>query len=197
MKTPDEIKKRLEEFRQELLEKDGQAIKTTTPNMVLFEERVTLEGGIEAFKWTLEESNTLLNQKKNSLIMKNEVKENGILIALFMGAEYCNDNTKEFPNGYYMHDEFDELEPKDWRFHYSWSWLMPVVDEIETIDDFRFDIQIQNDRCTIFDTGVKHLTYDEPKIILNIMLVGEKIIAVYKAVINFIKWYNKQKKNEK
>jgi len=125
--------------------------------------------------------------------MKKEIKENGILIALFMGAEYYNDDTKEFPSGYYMHNEFEGLEPKDWCFHYSWNWLMPVVDKIETIEDFRFDIQIQNDKCIIFDTTVIHPTYNEPRIIVSIILAGEKIIAVYEAVIEFIKLYNNEK----
>ncbi len=61
MKTPDEIKKRLEEFREDLFKKDKRAMEAKTPNNHLFEAMITLEGGINALKWALEESDTLLN----------------------------------------------------------------------------------------------------------------------------------------
>ena len=67
MKTPEEIRKKLDEFREDLFKKDiifRDAIATGNigESTTIFEAMVTLEGGIEAFKWALEES-ALLDKK--------------------------------------------------------------------------------------------------------------------------------------
>jgi len=67
MKTPEEIRKKLDEFREKRLEKDKKLKYATEfggdldQTSKLFESLLILEGNIEAFKWALEESNTLLN----------------------------------------------------------------------------------------------------------------------------------------
>lgn len=131
-------------------------------------------------------------------IMK-ERTENNKLIAEFMGC-HLSEKLGGFGHSrkYWFHPnkiEWDHriCEEFELQYHKSWDWLMPVVDEIETMEDFRFDMQIQNDRCTIFDMNVTHPTYDEPQLIINVMLVGEKIIAVYEAVVEFIKMCGDEK----
>lgn len=62
--------------------------------------------------------------------------------------------------------------------------LMPVVEKIEAIDNDDLIIEIRFRLC--------HIEYDEFGI-RN--FVGEtKIQSVYKAVVEFIKWYNTQSK---
>lgn len=119
--------------------------------------------------------------------MNDKNKENGILIALFMGAEYVNDAPEDFPNGYYM-DKNLPLEPEDWFFHSHWDWLMPVVEKIETIVD-TFVIE-----TTTYENKDKDYVVHCSKI-NRLVSHTSKIEVVYNAVINFIKWYNNEKEN--
>lgn len=74
----------------------------------------------------------------------------------------------------------------DAKFHSSWDWLMPVVEKIE---DMKFgegttSVNVNFKQCTIEADGGLILISD---------IGGEsKLIAVYEAVIKFIKWYNER-----
>jgi hypothetical protein len=63
----------------------------------------------------------------------------------------------------------------------DWNWLMPVVEKIESIN---YKVVIQNNSCSI-----------EMIILDDIFCQSEnsKIEAVYKACVELIKWYNRQK----
>ena len=37
------------------------------------------------------------------------------------------------------------------KFHKSWDWLMPVVEKIENLEDYRFDIIIRQETVIILD----------------------------------------------
>jgi len=70
------------------------------------------------------------------------------------------------------------------QYKYSWDWLMPVVEKIEGLRDskgnaYRFSI----DMCNAQIEGA------------NIEILGGafKLDTTYKAVVEFIKWYNEQK----
>ena len=68
--------------------------------------------------------------------MTPEELEGNITIGKFIGMEYVNDAPKDYPNGYYCspNEDFDlPYEPKDWLFHISFNWLMPVIDKIGDI----------------------------------------------------------------
>lgn len=98
-------------------------------------------------------------------------EEKNRLIAEFMGMQYTQigwyDN-EEFLNLSYTKDNtFDEL-----LFHTSWDWLMPVVDAIYNTD---IDEQATNE--------IGDITH---------ALLDVNINAVHEAVVNFIKFYNKQ-----
>lgn len=74
-------------------------------------------------------------------------------------------------------------------FDSSWDWLMPVVEKIEYMLHDDIVITIEYKTCVIpvvagtFATGG-----------FDISVVGStKLDACYKAVVEFIKWYNKQK----
>lgn len=69
------------------------------------------------------------------------------------------------------------------KYHSSWAWLMPVVEKIENIEGLRFIIE--GNRVMIssgeyfWNSGSTQET---------------KLTMTYWAVIEFIKWYNKNKK---
>jgi len=85
------------------------------------------------------------------------------LIAEFMGVEYTD----------FRHDDYDT----------SWGWLMPVAEKIQDMRDYM--VRITKCHCDI-------LKLRSNKTI--VMEHGESTQkAVYKAVVEFIKWYNKNK----
>ena len=114
------------------------------------------------------------------------MKENK-LIAEFMGFTheknigwYDNDMLMS-QNVYDSQDGncFDEL-----LFHTSWDWLMPVVEKIEGLRD-------ENGNAYRFTIDMCNAQIEET----NIEILGGafKIDTTYKAVVEFIKQYNKQK----
>ena len=106
-------------------------------------------------------------------------QENNKLIAEFMGIE-------SYPNrGYtmFIFEEDNHRTDIDLHYHTSWNWLMPVIEKINTMDDYRFSVQIHHCLTDICDTngGVKYIVDEQGH---------ETIEATYKAVVEFIKQYN-------
>lgn len=65
---------------------------------------------------------------------------------------------------------------KDMKYHSSWDWLIPVVGKIRDVATFK------DDRCIeLFTTISKYLLMIQIK-------------DVYKYCVEFIKWYNDNKK---
>ena len=89
-----------------------------------------------------------------------------------------------------MGDKILETFDKTPHFHNSWDWLMPVVEKIEDFSEVG-SIEI----CTgaIFIWSSSEIN---SKIIVEEHVIKSKIEAVYKTVIKFIKWYNKNKIND-
>lgn len=106
---------------------------------------------------------------------------NNKLIAEFMG------NIPIFENEYQMvtHNNMcygvDEL-----KYHTDWNWLMEVVERIE---NFGFEFFIVESRCKI-----AHNTDHSIETIIDFEIIGTKLQATYKAVVEFIKWYNNESK---
>jgi len=75
-------------------------------------------------------------------------------------------------------------------YHSSWDWLMMVADKIENLD---YNIGIEKithycenrikkeHYCTIMGKDIYILEHDK-----------NKLNAIYKSIIKFIKWYNKK-----
>ncbi len=126
---------------------------------------------------------------------EKEIQKGNKLIAEFMGWEFHSKNGFE----YYVNNkdrkipcwgEYSSKIPiEDFDYHLSWDWLMPVVDKIEaTFNSIYTDIR-------------KGLPIKKGKYYTYIEVDGEnythayygktKLEATYKAVIEFIKWYNK------
>jgi hypothetical protein len=108
-----------------------------------------------------------------------EIESNNKLIVEFMGWKVIPTHSKELRyenlegNHYYLHKL---------KFHNSYDWLMPVVECIENLN-FQFWIgkygtSIKSEKIGNFEVNIK-----EPK----------KLNAIYFAVIEFIKYYNKTK----
>jgi len=76
-------------------------------------------------------------------------------------------------------------------YHSSWDWLMPVVEKIQHLENklpVRIDFQI-------YLLGAVELHIDYKRVFgMSAFEPGTLINAVYEGVIEFIKWYNEQKK---
>ena len=69
------------------------------------------------------------------------------------------------------------------NYHNSWDWLMPVVDKIE---NFGFEFIISENRVKI-----KHNTDHSIEELFHSETIGSKLNTTYKAVVEFIKEFNK------
>lgn len=151
--------------------------------------------------WTKEQKKDIKESKRYSKInlkkktMKETIEGNK-LIAEFMGNK-CKDDLWYMPNqsqfafqGDYSY-KMDAFYSKDLKFHSSWDWLMPVVERIRhsNIGDVGYGVtfHVQNDACWF---GIDNSRHKE----LNTYMEKELQEAVWKAVIEFIKWYNEQEK---
>jgi len=74
------------------------------------------------------------------------------------------------------------------EYHISWDWLMPVVEKINLLDDYRYTFLIASMDTQIVD----NITND---VIVEVSCkhsVDELIKSVYEAVVEFIKQLNKE-----
>ncbi len=70
------------------------------------------------------------------------------------------------------------------QYDRSWDWLMPVVEKIEDVGSA--EVVMNNEECTISAVIVGNEYHHES--------IGKsRIDAVYQSVVEFIKWYNKNK----
>ena len=82
-------------------------------------------------------------------------------------------------------------------YYQQWKTLMPVVEKIERItvnevdqyndisQDLNFSVEIRNNGCRIYRSWTTSVKPD-----FKWHQTGSKINSVYKAVVEFIKWYN-------
>ena len=105
-------------------------------------------------------------------------EEGNKLILLFMGGQIMSSSTSASGvltiHSIQLGEKYFKFFDTDAKYHSSWDWLMPVVEKIEGLknsDDYEVDIF---GRCC--DIGGKIETAGETK-----------IIATWKAVIQFIK----------
>mgnify|MGYP000061743786 FL=1 len=106
--------------------------------------------------------------------MNNENK----LISEFMGVVFHDDENQYCDSeGYYI--------GLDLKYHTSWDWLMPVVEEIELLGyTFEKNLQrIDKDWQCLIVKG-NDILYQE--------FNTDSLIACHYVVIEFIKWYNEQ-----
>ena len=113
------------------------------------------------------------------------IQESNKLIAEFMGLRQGHPDPLE------TRWENDWFEPdsgiRHTHLHYDeWNWLMPVVDKIHNTG-------VVTDICFGYDMGyftIEAETEQETRIFEGHQNHGKPIDCVYKAVIEFIQWYN-------
>jgi len=100
------------------------------------------------------------------------------LIAEFMQIPKC-DRCGDLDCGQYKFGVGNYWHPKYMQYSRSWDWLMPVVEKIETMD-YGFKI------CR----KVVEIYIDSTKEVIIKKKESCKIDSLYKAVIEFINFYN-------
>lgn len=103
--------------------------------------------------------------------------ESNRLIAEFMGAE------NPYHKGHFTSPDGKAHTPETMKYHISWDWLMPVVEKIEGLSG-SMSVYIYKDGCQIEGRFNGYNKTERAK---------TKIEATYKAVVEFIKWYNANK----
>lgn len=77
---------------------------------------------------------------------------------------------------------------KDFKYHSSWDWLMPVVEKIESVNTCSYNLVQHAHFCFISDTSMQDNS-------IIIRATGKsRIDATYSCVVKFILWYNTQNK---
>lgn len=126
--------------------------------------------------------------------MEKELIEDIKLIAKFM--KFVN----SAPYYHVLINEMEELLPPEFmKFHSSWDWFMPVKEKIVSLG-FVFKLV---STPTISGRWIIHTVTISKDSLSDITICkiesdyanGEKDISVaFKAIVEFIKWYNSQKK---
>lgn len=118
-----------------------------------------------------------------------QIIEGNILIADFMGFQRTEKGSGEVT--YKGKGRGVVIWASTLEFHSSWDWLMPVVEKIEDTkaDEhyyFKFDMINRNE---------VEITYEDNSVFfIDSFKTKNKKEAVWLAVVEFIKWYNKQVK---
>ena len=114
--------------------------------------------------------------------MKNElwlqIVNDNKLIAEFM--EWKIDNSFPDKDKVYRLGKRIELG-NTFKFHSSFEWLMPVVEKIESLG---YEVSIISNECEIGTEGYKYTQ-------ISLVKDDNKLRCVYKAVVEFINYYNK------
>lgn len=114
-----------------------------------------------------------------------EITENNKLIAKFMGWTFHpeeRDTGLEFvANTWSPPNSKDIYVEREFLFHRSWDWLMPVIADITSIDE---------------DTLPDRSEYDERLQQIQDALISVDIKETFDQVVDFIKWYNERVKSE-
>lgn len=142
-------------------------------------------------------------------MIKEEILESNKLIAEFMGANPCKD--WQGYNGYNHEDWYhtqwssryqDNLELysykySDLKYHFSWEWLMPVVEKIDNMENSYIETNTNIGKTWIDDGNDFSIYFSDDRIQSSFRTISgnakKKIDAVWCGVVEFIKWYNKQK----
>jgi hypothetical protein len=121
---------------------------------------------------------------------QEEILEGNKLIAEFMGAKLITDDPN-FMGGnvpFFRLAKFNDIERNytkyELKYHSSWDWLMPVVEKIEK--ELFWQIELYRNQCKIWhETDGKTLWRE----------TESKIQSTWLAVVEFIKWENKNKQS--
>jgi hypothetical protein len=113
---------------------------------------------------------------------KEEILSANKLIAVFLGGKIVRENGLIFINGI----TGGQQTPMGLKYHSSWDWIMPVIDKIESVDNFAYKVILHYGIGFISDSS-KH---GEPVICRK--TGGTRLETTYKLAVDFIIWYNKK-----
>lgn len=108
------------------------------------------------------------------------------LIAHFMGAKVVQ--SKDSLAKRWVCEDYNLLHNKLYltnqlKYNTSWDWLMPVIKKIEELFGEEYQVITINGCSCKIETPYNYIEFEELT----------KLEAVYKTVVEFIKWYNKSK----
>lgn len=103
------------------------------------------------------------------------------LIAEFM--ELLEISNETYPILYKDKNSDEWFAPDELKYHTDWNWLMEVVEKIESLN---FIVYIETNYCQLYNAT------NHEELIKSIY--STKIESVYKACVEFVKWYNEQPK---
>jgi hypothetical protein len=109
------------------------------------------------------------------------------LIAEFMGLQFSKGE-------YYrpLYNSGDWIPENELQYHTSWDWLMPVIEKLNLLDDYKYTVFISSADTKIVDNITNNVIVD----ISCKHSVDELIQSVYQAVVEFIKAHKKYPFNE-
>lgn len=142
---------------------------------------------------------------------QNEIVSGNRAIAEFMGYKIDMAKTQRHLNitapgqqdWYFASvfiEDFNEHLTENIKYHSSWDWLMPVVERIESLNNYNVTkvwVGITGQKCDMW-------TYVDPVLVLRMKGIGRKqgdqwyfrensgtkIDNVWRACVKFAKWYN-------
>ncbi len=119
----------------------------------------------------------------NKMIAK--IADGNRIIAEFMGAKIIP-NQGEAKIEHFVFDD-DRLAIWDLKYNSSWDWLMPVVNKIKELKHpiYLYQSHVQN-TVEIFEMKNDHYIIRESD------TMGEPIMVLWKAIVQFIKMHNKK-----
>lgn len=132
--------------------------------------------------------------------MTQEENTNNVIIAKYMGAT-IEKGWENSDNPMYHFETKPSFHPDHWTTHNysadymlyccSWDWAMPVLEQISTLNlcHYSASYEITQGRCVIY---IKHIAYTMPVETIEVE-DKETIKAAYRAIIEFILWYNETK----
>lgn len=121
--------------------------------------------------------------------MDKEILEGNRLIAEFVAKRIDSfpDKSSTWIVGETGSEIWHNVDSGYWEFHSSWGWIMHVVEKIENLkngNSYLYSFNMGRDFCTI-ETNDLYM-----KTITTASVSGSKIMSVWQAVVQFIKWYN-------
>ncbi len=120
---------------------------------------------------------------------KEEILECNKLIAEFMGCQKWPDRDAYVTKFGNINEAFNTVEQL--RFHKEWDWLMPVVAKIQKLG---YVCVIYANYCNIIEKDLFTKKYDGEGFDIDHYSdsIETVIGAVYKCVVEFIKYYNER-----
>jgi len=124
-----------------------------------------------------------------------ETVEGNKIIAEFMELKFKDQDKIFVRNDRWGNEEFRPFNETDLQYHESWSWLMPVVEKIQKLG-YNVYIRMQPPQIKLcFTETIIDDNANSPTVIWDGELEASAIESVYKAVVQFIQYYNSQTPN--